>query len=176
MSTAGIHRGSAREERPRMNQGRFVMMAAMLGVAWLMMAPTHAETVLNIGMPAQDMQALDPHKASTTPDKAIVGWMFNGLVRFKPGSMNPDTIEPDLAESWDTSSDLNTWTFHLRHGVQCNNGYGELTSDDVVFSLKRAADTKTSAYSSDFAGVESFDAPDPYTVQIKLKARPPNVL
>ena len=66
--------------------------------------------------------------------------------------------EPDLAESWDTSSDLNTWTFHLRHGVQCNNGYGELTSDDVVFSLKRAADSKSSAYSSDFAGVDSFDA------------------
>ncbi len=155
---------------------RIAMTGAIASLAWLSAPPAHAETVLNIGMQAQDMQALDPHKASTTPDKAIVGWMFNGLVRFKPGSMNPDTIEPDLAESWDTSSDLNTWTFHLRHGVQCNNGYGELTSEDVVFSLKRAADPKTSAYSSDFAGVDSFEAPDAYTVRIKFKARPPNVL
>ena len=123
-----------------MNHGRLVTTAAMVGAAWLALAPARAETVLNIGMQAQDMQALDPHKASTTPDKAIVGWMFNGLVRFKPGSMNPDTIEPDLAQSWDTSPDLNTWTFHLRHGVQCNNGYGELTSDDVVFSLDRSRD------------------------------------
>jgi len=159
-----------------MKHGFSWMAGTIIGVAWLAAATGHAETVLNIGMQAQDMQALDPHRASTTPDKAIVGWMFNGLVRFKPGTMNPDQIEPDLAESWDTSSDLNTWTFHLRHGVQCNNGYGELTSDDVVFSLKRAADSKSSAYSSDFAGVDSFDAADPYTVQIKFKQRPPNVL
>jgi peptide/nickel transport system substrate-binding protein len=159
-----------------MRHGRLVAFGALVGLLWLAAASARSETVLNIGMQAQDMQALDPHKASTTPDKAIVGWMFNGLVRFKPGSMNPDTIEPDLAQSWDTSADLNTWTFHLRHGVQCNNGYGELTSEDVVFSLRRAADSKTSAYSSDFAGVESFEAPDAYTVQIKFKARPPNVL
>jgi peptide/nickel transport system substrate-binding protein len=159
-----------------MRQGLLVAVGGIAGLALLTAAPVNAEVVLNVGMQAQDMQSLDPHRASTTPDKAIVGWMFNGLVRFKPGTMNPEEIEPDLAESWDTSADQSAWTFHLRHGVQCNNGYGELTSEDVVFSLQRAADGKTSAYSSDFAGVQSFEGPDPYTVKITFKQRPPNVL
>ena len=145
-----------------MKYGRFV-------TACVSAAPARTETVLNIGMQAQDMQALDPHKASTTPDKAIVGWMFNGLVRFKPGTMNPDQIEPDLAESWDTSADLNTWTFHLRHGVQCNNGYGEFTSDDAVFSLKRASDPKTSAFSSVVDNWNSTQYPFPVRRTVLLK-------
>jgi len=139
-------------------------------------APARAEKVLNVGMAAADLGSLDPHRTATTPDKAIIGWMFNGLVRFKPGTMNPESIEPDLAESWDATEDQLNWTFHLRKGVQCNNGYGELTSDDVVFSLKRASDPKVSSFSSDFADVASIEASDPYTVQIKLKQRPPSLL
>ncbi|HKF73057.1 MAG TPA: ABC transporter substrate-binding protein [Stellaceae bacterium] len=151
-------------------------MGVLAGIGLLAATPGRAETVLNIGMQAQDLGSLDPHRTATTPDKAIIGWMFNGLVRFKPGSMNPEGIEPDLAESWDTSADQQSWTFHMRHGVQCNNGYGELTSDDVVFSLKRAADSKISSFSSDFAGIEAIEATDPYTVKIKFKTRPPSVL
>jgi peptide/nickel transport system substrate-binding protein len=51
-----------------------------------------AQKVLNVGMAAADLGSLDPHRTATTPDKAIIGWMFNGLVRFKPGTMNPETI------------------------------------------------------------------------------------
>jgi peptide/nickel transport system substrate-binding protein len=138
--------------------------------------PADAQKVLNVGMAAADLGSLDPHRTATTPDKAVIGWMFNGLVRFKPGTMNPDQIEPDLAQSWDTSPDQLTWTFHLRKGVQCNNGYGELTADDVVFSLKRAADPKISSFSSDYADVASVDAVDPATVKITFKRRPPSVL
>ncbi len=138
--------------------------------------PAQAETVLNVGMAAPDLGSLDPHRTATTPDKAIIGWMFNGLVRFKPGTMNPDQIEPDIAQSWDISPDQLTWTFHLRKGVQCNNGYGELTSDDVVFSLRRASDPKISSFSSDYAAVAAIEALDPYAVQIKFKQRPPSVL
>ncbi|HTS92397.1 MAG TPA: ABC transporter substrate-binding protein [Stellaceae bacterium] len=147
-----------------------------LGALLLGGGNVRAESVLNVGMAAADLGSLDPHRTATTPDKAIIGWMFNGLVRFKPGTMNPESIEPDLAESWDTSPDQLTWTFHLRKGVQCNNGYGELTSDDVVFSLKRAADPKVSSFSSDFADFASIEAMDAYTVTIKLKQRPPSLL
>ena len=132
--------------------------------------------VSNVGMAAADLGSLDPHRTATTPDKAVIGWMFNGLVRFKPGTMNPEAIEPDLAQSWDTSPDQLTWTFHLRKGVQCNNGYGELNADDVVFSLKRASDPKISSFSSDYADVASIEAADPSTVRITFKRRPPSVL
>ncbi|HTS23612.1 MAG TPA: ABC transporter substrate-binding protein [Casimicrobiaceae bacterium] len=153
------------------------MVAGLLGAVLLAAAlPAAAQKVLNVGMAAADLGSLDPHRSATTPDKAVIGWMFNGLVRFKPGTMNPDQIEPDLATSWDTSADGLTWTFHLRKGVQCNNGYGELTADDVAFSLKRAGDPKISAFSSDYADVASVDAVDPATVRISFKRRPPSVL
>jgi len=139
-------------------------------------APARAETQLNVGMAAADLGSLDPHRSATTQDKAVIGWMFNGLVRFKPGTINPEQIEPDLANTWESTPDQLTWTFHLRHGVQCNNGFGELTSDDVVFSLKRAANPKTSAFSSDFADIASIEAPDPYTVQVKFKKHIPAAL
>lgn len=151
--------------------------AGVAGVALLAVSlPAHAEKVLKVGMAAADLGSLDPHRTATTPDKAIIGWMFNGLVRFKPGTMNPEAIEPDIAQSWDSSADQLTWTFHLRKGVECNNGYGELTADDVVFSLKRASDPKVSSFSSDYASVGSIEATDPATVQIKFKQRPPSVL
>ena len=156
----------------------FASMAAAFVGALLLAAvvPAQAEKVLNVGMAAADLGSLDPHRTATTPDKAIIGWMFNGLVRFKPGTMNPEAIEPDLAQSWEASPDQLTWTFHLRKGVQCNNGYGELGADDVVFSLKRASDPKISSFSSDYADVASIEAPDAATVQLKFKRRPPSVL
>ena len=135
--------------------------------------PGHAETQLSVGMAAADLGSLDPHRSATTQDKAIIDWMFDGLVRFKPGSMNPETIEPDLAEKWESSPDQLQWTFHLRHGVQCNNSFGELTADDVVFSLKRAASPDTSAFSSDFANVANIEATDPYTVRVTFKTHVP---
>jgi peptide/nickel transport system substrate-binding protein len=153
------------------------MAAGFVGALLLAaVVPAQAEKVLNVGMAAADLGSLDPHRTATTPDKAIIGWMFNGLVRFKPGTMNPEAIEPDLAQSWEASPDQLTWTFHLRKGVQCNNGYGELGADDVVFSLKRASDPKISSFSSDYADVASIEAPDAATVQLKFKRRPPTVL
>ena len=135
-----------------------------------------AEKILNVGMAAADVGALDPHRAVSTQDKPVMNWVFNGLVRFKPGSVAIDSLEPDLAEKWEASADKLTWTFHLRHGVQFQRGFGEMTSEDVVFSLKRAADKDQSSFAADYANVDSFTALDPYTVQIKLKQVVPGFL
>lgn len=55
----------------------------------------------------------------------------------------PDNItRPYLAESWEPSDDLKTWTFRLRQGVKWNNG-DDFTSDDVIFNFKRWLDPKT---------------------------------
>ena len=64
-----------------------------------------AQKTLNIGMAAADVGQLDPHKATTTQDKPVVAWIFNGLVRLKPGSAKLEDIEADLAEKWDQSAD-----------------------------------------------------------------------
>jgi len=125
---------------------------------------------LAIAFDAGDLKSLDPHRAAATADRAIVDMMFNALVRYPPG--NQVKLEPDLAESWTVSADKRTWTFKLRKGVFFHpfagnpNGY-ELTSEDVVFSLKRAANKDTSAYAGDFGGI-GFEAIDPLTVRITI--------
>jgi peptide/nickel transport system substrate-binding protein len=151
-----------------------IIAAAALGGGITM--PARAESVLNVGIGAVDLGSLDPHRTATTPDKAVINWMFNGLVRFKPGTMDPESIEPDLATSWESSPDKLSWTFKIRQGVQFHHGFGALTADDIVFSLKRAADPKVSSFSSDYADVESIAAIDASTVQIKFKKLIPSVL
>ena len=75
-------------------------------------------------MSAADVSQLDPHRATTTQDKPLTSWIYNGLVRFKPGSASLETLEPDLAERWESSPDKLTWTFHLRKGVKFHGDYG----------------------------------------------------
>ena len=151
-------------------------LAVLAGAFGLGATAATAETVLTVGMAAADVGQLDPHRATTTQDKPVVSWMFNGLVRFKPGSASLEELEPDLAESWDKSADGLTWTFHLRKGVKFHGDWGEMTSEDVVYSLNRAADQKTSSFASDYAPVDKIEAVDPYTVKITLKQPIPALL
>jgi peptide/nickel transport system substrate-binding protein len=153
---------------------RAVLLASAIAFA----APAFAQpkTTLNLGMAAQDIGQLDPHFAVSTIDRVPAALMFSGLVRFPPGSIDPAKLEPDLAEKWEATEDGKTWTFHLRHGVQFHGGFGELTADDVVFSLKKAGDSKTSAFASELRPFQTIEAVDPYTVRLVLKDNVPSVL
>jgi peptide/nickel transport system substrate-binding protein len=42
-----------------------------------------------------------------------------------------------LAKSWEISEDFLTWTFVLNEGVQFHKGYGEMTSEDVMWSMRQ---------------------------------------
>ena len=55
----------------------------------------------------------------------------------------PDNItRPYLAERWEASDDLRTWTFYLRQGVKWHNG-DDFNADDVLFNITRWLDPKT---------------------------------
>jgi peptide/nickel transport system substrate-binding protein len=127
------------------------------------------DPILNVGMAGSDLSTLDPHRSAANQEKVLMSWMFNGLVRLKPGSINLDAIEPDLATEWTSSPDKKVWTFQLRRGVKFHGDFGELSAEDVVFSLKRAADPKQSTFSADFANIEDVKAIDPFKVEITLK-------
>jgi peptide/nickel transport system substrate-binding protein len=152
--------------------------AALLGSAIALGAATAAEAqqTLRVGMAAQDVGRLDPHFAVSTIDRVVVAWMFNGLVRFKPGSIDPAEIEPDLAERWESSADGRTWTFHLRRGVRFHGDFGELTADDVVFSLRKSGNAQSSAFAADFRAFEAVEAVDSHTVRIRLRENVPSLL
>ncbi|MCZ8185792.1 MAG: ABC transporter substrate-binding protein [Beijerinckiaceae bacterium] len=156
---------------------RMSWMAGGALVALLAAGPALAQkTTLVIGMQTQDAGVLDPHINSGTPGKALMNWMFNGLVRIKPGQASPDHIEPDIAESWTSSADGREWTFKLRQGVQCHHDLGEFTAEDAVFSLQRAGSKDSSAFSSDYSAFDKVEAVDKYTVKITLKSAIPSLL
>ena len=46
-------------------------------------------------------------------------------------------LVPGLADSWELSPDLKTWTFHLKPDVPFQGGYGNVTSEDVKFSWEQ---------------------------------------
>ena len=129
--------------------------------------------VLRFGQSAADVGTLDPHYASGTQDRALVDMVFNALIRFKPGDATQ--FEPDLATALPqptTDNGKQVWNVSLRKGVMCHVSEGvpsyELTSDDVVWSLQKAANKDTSAYAADYGGM-TFSTVDPYTVRITLE-------
>jgi ABC-type transport system substrate-binding protein len=86
-----------------------------------------------------------------------------GMAGFDSGA-----VVPMLAESWDISADAQTWTFHIRKGVQFHKGFGEMTAEDVVFSHRQIADSDKHARSANaaemfFAEDGNQTTPDNYT-------------
>ena len=161
-----------------MNSARITLIAAAILplLSSVCLPSIAAAETLRVGVAAADISSLDPVRATSTEDLTLVSWMFNGLLRFPPGSADPSKIEGDLAESWESSADGLVWTFHLREGVKFHGDYGVLTADDVVFSLERAKNPDTSSYASDYAAFQSIEAVDPKTVRITLSTPVPGFL
>jgi peptide/nickel transport system substrate-binding protein len=147
----------------------FALAASLAAATALTTGALAQKKTLTIGMGSADAGKLDPHLASTTPDKGLLNYVFNGLVRIKPGQASPDFIEPDLAESWTSNPGGTEWTFKIRAGVECHHGYGPFTAEDAAFSLKRASNKATSSYSGDFAALDKVEAVDKSTLKITLK-------
>ena len=53
-------------------------------------------------------------------------------------------IAPGVAETWESSEDGLTWTFHLRDGLKWSDG-SALTASDFVYSWQRVANPETAA-------------------------------
>jgi peptide/nickel transport system substrate-binding protein len=114
-----------------------------------------------------DPAGFDPANIFRIENENIAFNIFSGLTTY---DSKTGKIIPDLAESWETKDNL-TWTFRLRKGVQWQKGYGEFTAADVIYSYKRVLDPQTaSPYASELAGIDTMEAPDPYTLIIRLKA------
>lgn len=113
----------------------------------------------------QDLIGMDPATIFRINTEEIAFHIYSALATYGT-SAEP---LPDLAESWE-QTDPTTLTFHLHNGVQWHKGYGELTSEDVKFSYERIMDPATgSTYANAFESIDSIEAPDDYTVIIRLK-------
>src|SRR4051812_41397933 len=85
------------------------------------------------------------------------------------------SVSPLLAESWQASADLKTYTFKLRKGVKFHNGQ-PFDSAAVKFSYERnAVPTSTNKDKSLYQAFEQVTAPDAETIVVVLKYSEPNL-
>ncbi len=142
---------SADLEAKRISRREFVRFAALVGMAapaaYAMagaitgqpFAPSAAADTLpkggtwRIGTRIKDIKS--PHTFSWGEQSNVA----RQVVEYLTFTGDDNVTRPYLAESWDTSPDLKTWTFHIRKGVTWTKG-DELTADHVIWNLKRTLD------------------------------------
>lgn len=129
--------------------------------------------VVKAGINIEDIDTLDPHYAKTTSSETISHVLFNKLVRYPAGTTDVEQIEGDLAESWEFSDDKLTLTFKLRERVKWHKGYGEVTSEDVKFSLERLINDPRTISHAFFQSIARIETPDKYLVVVKFKKPDP---
>lgn len=127
--------------------------------------------VLVIGQIAEP-KSLDPQRDTALNDFRILANVYDGLVRFRPGTLQ---VVPALAERWEIGADGKSYTFHLRAGVRFHDGTA-FDADAVRFNFARLLEADHPLHDTgpfplaflfqDIAAVETLDA---RTVRFQLK-------
>ena len=134
---------------------------------------------------------LDPQVNYTLQYWNLYMATYDGLLAFtKAGGDAAFNVVPDIAEKMPTlTNGGKTWTFKIRKGIKFSNGK-EVTTDDVVASLRRIFKVKSPTSGGFYAGIVGADAclkkaatctlkggvssnPSARTVTINLKAPDP---
>ncbi len=157
-----------------MKRRDFLKLSALTGGAVLLGNAPNFRALAQGGTPAsggtlvwghsETTQNIDIHQTGTASTLRMLQNVHDSIVV-------PDsnfTIQPGLAEAFEVSSDLLTYTFFLRPDVRFHNGK-LLTAADVKYSFERVKDPATGATNFEvFNDVEEILALDDHTVQIKM--------
>ncbi|MBW1867622.1 MAG: ABC transporter substrate-binding protein [Deltaproteobacteria bacterium] len=137
----------------KISRREFIARVSALGLAAaispvVLTTPVHAATPKNGGRlrlactGGSTTDSLDPGKLTSQYNQVLNFQLRNCLVEI---DHNSNAI-PELAESWEPSSDAVKWTFKIRQGVEFHNGK-TLDADDVVYTMNyhRAENSKSGA-------------------------------
>jgi peptide/nickel transport system substrate-binding protein len=118
--------------------------------------------------PPPDGESNNPNREIQPNDEYQLKPMYENLI-----GVDPETAEwvPMLAESWEFNDDGSELIFTLRQGVQFHNDFGEMTAEDVVFSLTdliEPAGAISGVAEAVRNAVEEFEIIDDYTVSFHL--------
>lgn len=80
---------------------------------------------------------------------------------------------PGLATEWKPSNEMKTWTFKLRSGVMFHENYGEMTSEDVKYTVEQSFKPDSIGGSAYFFRnhLDRIETPDKYTMVMHFKSR-----
>jgi peptide/nickel transport system substrate-binding protein len=130
---------------------------------------------LRVG-PSWDITSIDPAQNGS----GSRGWhpdgVFEGLTTYVAGTKWEVTNA--LAEKLDVSSDGRRIAFTLKQGIEFHGGYGELTAEDVKYSIERIAGrvklfpgakkSDVSLYESDWAALDRIKVTGKHSGEILL--------
>lgn len=112
----------------------------------------------------QDIDSLDPHKATAAGTKEILFNIFEGLVKVDENGSLIDAV----ASAHTISQDGLVYTFTLRDNVKFHNG-NTVTVEDVKYSLERVSGLLDgTALISTLSTIQSVDIIDEQTVQVTV--------
>ena len=146
---------------------------ALAGLAAAGLQPAAAQTPPNVLIVGQiaEPKSLDPHAVTAVNDFRILMNVYDGLVRYRDGTLE---VEPALAESWEISDDGTVYTFTLRQGVTFHDG-SPFNAEAVKFNFDRMLnedhpqhDTGPFPLAFFFSAVEEVAVEDEYTVTFAL--------
>lgn len=126
--------------------------------------------ILRVGWPGSP-DSLNPGIGLLTESYTIWGLTYDTLI-----DLNFDgTFKPNLAESYESSEDGLTWTFHLRPDTKFHDGQ-PLTAQDVLFSLNFYQEHTDFPFLNSYTSYfDTITAPDEQTVVLTLTEAIPNL-
>jgi peptide/nickel transport system substrate-binding protein len=151
---------------------RFVLLlsALLAATACTPRGEHRPDDVLVIGQTAEP-KSLDPHVTTSLNDFRILVNLYEGLVRFREGTLEP---EPALASRWEISDDGRRYTFYLRKHVRFHDGttfdaravefnFARMLNEDHPFH-----DTGPFPLAFFFDKIETLEVIDQYTIAFEL--------
>jgi len=95
--------------------------------------PSIESRTINMGQKETGIFEGHPFLTSSPRIQFVSSSVGEGLITITPDL----SASPMLAESWEISDDFSEWTWHLREGVEFHKGYGEMTTQDVLYSYQQ---------------------------------------
>lgn len=157
--------------RRRMLQGSAAVGASTLAMGLPRAAFAQNDSV--IVRVERDIQNMDPANRIGSVEGNILRAVMRRLIMFKPGVFE---WELDAAESITQVDDTNI-EFTLKPGIMFQQGYGELTAEDVKYSYERFNNPKEgeekATYAADWAALDHVEVTGTHSGNIILKNAAP---
>jgi len=132
---------------------------------------------LKLGEILIDPPVFLPSKQGTGNSQLLGFWGFFEPLMYAAHSAPPDlnvdidTYNKGIVESWTVAADTSTVTMKIRKGIQFHHGWGEVTAEDVAWSMTNA--TEDGSINQRAQGVQQFAttfvATDDNTVVMTVK-------